>query len=481
MDLGHYTAKHRRELEDLLAGPEWQEALRSGLVEEVRAARLAPGRTRNFIDTVVNQLLAHNRARVSARIRAGERDEETLLDGLAQWPEGLAGCAPQLSFLGLNLTTSCNLATRCLYCNQPRLPATMTLADWRRLLAEVTESGAERGPYIYITGGEPLLLGEMVWGDEGLVRYATARGAAVNINTNALGLSAVVALRLIKAGLFRLHISLDTADEELQNQLYDGPYFQDILRGIYNLQLAREVVGVDYPVIHTNCVLTNRNLDTFPQLFAFLLSKHSQTADKSHPFFNDLFPHIIPVGGESNAALRPSADEFRRFYGEVWAQVAQLWEEHQARVGVPVEKRGALFGYFANPSLRVQHQGGLEAYVHAAAAGRYGELALARHCYVAPTQAAFTPDGEQFYCGSHAVRRIQPIGNGHERSVGASIAAGLAALRQLPQPEACYGCALATLYTNQAVEAKLRETVSAMLAGDLAALPEATPAEDELE
>jgi hypothetical protein len=82
---------------------------------------------------------------------------------------------------------------------------------------------------------------------------------------------------------------------------------------------------------------------------------------------------------------------------------------------------------------------------------------------VAPTQAYFTPDGYQFRCGSHAVRRQHSIGNIAERKVFDSIRSGIADLDQLPQEEDCYGCALATLYINQSVEAKLKAELQSML------------------
>ena len=58
--------------------------------------------------------------------------------------------------------------------------------------------------------------------------------------------------------------------------------------------------------------------------------------------FNDLFPHVILVGGSSNDALRPTAEGFRRFYEEVWPQVARRWDEEQAAMGIPQGKRLSL-------------------------------------------------------------------------------------------------------------------------------------------
>ncbi|MBW2092784.1 MAG: radical SAM protein [Deltaproteobacteria bacterium] len=296
-----------------------------------------------------------------------------------------------------------------------------------------------------------------------MIRFATERGAGVNVNTNAVMLSPEVALRFIKAGLSRLHISLDTSNKDLQNYLLNGERFDQVLEGIYNVQLARDLIGVSYPVIHTNCVLTNRNLDLFPELFAFILEKHKQTVDQEDPFYNDLFPHVIPVGGSSNDDLRPTKAEFKKFYKEIWPEVTRMWDRYQEKFGVPENKRGVLFGYFSNPFLRVKHQGGLDAYATVSSEGRYGKLALPKYCYVAPTQASFTPDGNQYRCGSHAIRHLLPMGNIKNKSVFENIKAGLSGHDALPQEEYCYGCALATLYINQYAEIQLKGNLKSML------------------
>ncbi len=459
----HYTPQHRLELETLLNSPAWQAAIDSGLVEEVKAERLEPGKARGFVPTVVDHLLMANKERAAALIAEGCSDRDRLLSLLADWPNALRHADPTISFVGLNLTSACDLDPRCLYCNQPEIESTVGVARWKSIIEEVASGAGEEGPYLYLTGGEPLTLGADLWGDDGIVRFATARRARVNVNTNAVNLTPEVALRLIKGGLARLHISLDAAEEATHNHLAGGNHFRRVLEGIYNLQLARDLVGVSYPGVHINCVLTNANLDLFPPLFAFLLERHKQTADNADPFYQDLFPHIIPVGGVSNAHLRPSAADFRRFYEQVWPQVGEIWDNFQASLGVSAEERKALFGPFTNPFLRVEHKGGLDAYVEVSAQGRYGALALARRCYVAPTQALFTPDGCQYRCGSHAIRRLLPIGNVADHSVLENMRAGIPGLAELPQEEHCYGCALATLYINQTIESKLTEELNSML------------------
>lgn len=460
IELADYTKEHKLELERLLCSTAWQGAIKSGLVEKVKAERIAPGNTRNFIDTVVNQLIEFNKERVGELIAQGCENRDYLLKELSKWPENLEGKNPKISFLGLNITAGCNLAPKCTYCNQPYIKSSVDLDGWKSIVEEVTANNNGGQPYIYITGGEPLILGKNIWGDNGLVRFATQKGAGVNINTNAAMLTPEIALRLIKAGLGKLHISLDTSNKDLQNHLRGRGSFEKTLEGIYNIQLARDIIGVSYPVVHTNCVLTNKNLNSFPQLFNFILEKHKQTADKKDSFYNDLFSHMIPVGG--NDYLRPSEDEFKRFYEKIWSEVCKIWDSYLESFGVPKSERKDLSGHFLNPFLRVNHKGGLDAYVKVSAEGSYGKLALSQNCYVAPTQASFTPDGNQYRCGSHAVRRILPVGNIRERGVFDSIRAGISDV-ELPQEEYCHGCALATLHINQSVESKLKEKLESMI------------------
>lgn len=459
MELGLYTPGHRQELEKLINSPAWQKVIKSGLVDAVKAERIEPNKTRNFIDAVLNQLLEFNMERVKKLVSEKQMNDDEILDELAKWPENLNGKDPFISFLGLNLTAECNFKPKCVYCNQPWVEPTVGLQGWKDIIGEATAGANGAGPYIYITGGEPLVLGETVWGDNGLIKYATERGAGVNVNTNAAMITPEAALYFIKSGLSRLHISLDTPYKELQNYLAGGDRFDKIMEGIYNVQIARDLVGSGYPVIHTNCVLTNKNFEHFPKLFEFILEKHTQSPDKANPFFNDLFVHIIPVGGRDNEPIRLKEDEVKRFYTEIWDEASDMWDEYQEKIGIPADKRGKLFGYFSNPFLRVKHEGGLDAYAKSAAEGIYGSLALSKHCYVAPTQAAFTPDGVQYRCGSHAIRHLFPIGKISERGVYDSIKSGIAENISLPQKEHCYGCALATLYINQAVESKLNEKV----------------------
>ena len=453
VDFSKFTPSHAQELESLVQEYAWQRVL--DFAEDVKRERLKPKENRNFIGTVIDQLLSFNEKRVKRMICEGVSDENVLLDEISRWPSGLNGKNSLISFLGINLTSDCNFKPRCRYCNQPCIEPSISLNAWKQVIEESTADSKDKGPYLYFTGGEPLLLGEKLIE---LIHYATERGAKVNVNTNATMITPWIALEMIKAGLSMLHISLDTADRKTQNFLFGGNRFDAVLRGIYNVQIAREIVGVDYPNIHINCVLTARNVDQFSALLAFLVEKKRRFRDRKDPLFGDLLIHIIPVGGYQNDWLRPLEQDFKRFYSEIWGRTVELWDHYQTNMGV--EEPIPLFGYFSNPFLRVEHRGGLEAYAKTSAEGVYASLAHTRHCYVAPTQATFTPDGTQYRCGAHAIGRVCPIGNGSD-GVYNNIGANILSSEAFPN-ENCHNCALATLYINQSAEDQLRARIVEM-------------------
>jgi len=265
----HYQPAQRERLRALGETPEWRELLarRTALRQwkaDVRIPPVAPAQ-----QIRANQYLRERNAeQVQKLLREGVIDEKVLVEALSDWKAALAGDDSfPLVFLGLVLTLDCCFLPRCLYCNQIWLPRRLTLDDWKALLSEASEPIP---PYVYLTGGEPLLLGAEVWGDDGLVAFATELGSAVNINTNAVLITPHVALQLVKVGLAKLHISLDSADPQVQGELFQGPErAKAVLNGLYNVQIAREVLGINHPQIHINCVLTRTEPVPVPCLAAF--------------------------------------------------------------------------------------------------------------------------------------------------------------------------------------------------------------------
>ena len=256
----HYQPAHRDRLRALAETPEWRGFLsRAAALRQWKVdTRLPPAAPSQQV-RANEYLRERNAERVKKLLRQGVTDEGKLVEVLGNWETALAGGDRfPIVFLGLVLTLDCVFTRRCLYCNQTWLPRRLTLDDWKALLSEAADPIP---PYVYLTGGEPLLLGAEVWGDGGLVAFATELGCAVNINTNAVMMTPHVALQLAKVGLAKLHISLDSTDPEVQRELFQGPGRAEAAwNGLYNVQIAREVLGVNHPQIHINCVLTARNM-----------------------------------------------------------------------------------------------------------------------------------------------------------------------------------------------------------------------------
>ena len=334
----HYQQEHREKLQALVDAPQWRRILERGTaLRQWKADVRLPPPTPGQQTAAAQYLKSHNEESVRRLLEQGVPDERVLMEALGNWETALPGDdSLPILFLGLVLTLDCSFLPRCLYCNQTWLPRRLTLDDWKGLLSEAARPTP---PYVYLTGGEPLRLGAEVWGDDGLVSFATELGCPVNINTNAALITPHVALQLVKVGLAKLHVSLDSTDLEVQNDLFQGRGRADaVWRGLYNVQVAREVLGANHPQVHVNCVLTARNLFGFPALLRSLLQMRKIRSEgfdgkiTGDPLFRDFAFHLIPVGGSENALLRPTAEEWKRFYTETWEEAEQVWQDYQSAV-----------------------------------------------------------------------------------------------------------------------------------------------------
>ncbi|MGQ9524282.1 MAG: radical SAM/SPASM domain-containing protein [Armatimonadota bacterium] len=457
----HYLPERARILQQRFQSAAWQTVARGGMLRQAEAGMLHPPGDPSPDAVVVDFLCAVNEHAVRARIANGERDAQVLLEELSRWPSPYDARPCGFTFLGLCLTFSCNLRPKCLYCNQRSTPHVLGDSDWRRLIQQaVSDSGC---PYVYLTGGEPLLFGRRLYGRDGLVAFATRLGCPVNVNTNAMLIGPEVALQLVASGLSRMHISLDSADAAVHDAMTGGDgRFARVVQALTDLQIAREVLGVNHPIIHINCVMTRHNAPGFPALLRMLLHmKRMRTPSASAPYradphLRDFGIHLIPVGGPENANRRLSAHEVVEFYRETWTRAAEVWELYQDEIGVPASERIDFdnWAFFTSAYKRVRHGGTLADYARACEDGQYGRLALGRKCYIVPSQAFVLPDGNQYWCGAHTVARPDPVGNVLRSGLVANIARKIKEIGRLPGPH-CRNCATATLYLNQAIEAAL--------------------------
>ena len=480
-DFSAFLPEHAARLSDLIRGPEWQAALADeSNIARLRESVIAAPDMPDPAGVLVGALKQVNEADVRARIAGGDRDVDALAWRLGEWPDEWTNEPPVLSFVGVYLTLDCNARPKCVYCNQLPVDGCLPMEEWGRLVSELIQGDGQK-PYFSYTGGEPLTCGDALYGPEGLIRQAATAGAPSNINTNAFDLTLEVALKIVHAGAARLHVSLDTPDPEVMDELAGGTgRFDLITRGLYNLQVARELLGVNHPVVHINCVLTTRSIFEYPKLVGFLLDRKRvatpgvEGPPRADPHFRDLGIHLIPVGGPQNADIRPTADDYERFFTRTWEAASDVWETYQDARGTEDEARVDYdnYAFFANPYKRVEYRGELRDYCEAVAESTQSTLALGKRCLVAPTQAFFLPDGCQHWCGGHGVSRPEPMGHRSTGSAQGSIASSPSSLRQYPN-EFCTGCPVATLFINQGAENALNETVKGWI--EEADSPPATP------
>ena len=472
-----YADEHAAALRRAFEGDDWRAAVAGGLAEDARRHMVTPPETEGVFDLPVRQLVTINESETRRLIGAGERDEERLLATLGTWPETWPDDLPvRLSFLGINTGYDCDMQPRCLYCNQQAVDIRLGAADWKRLIRQAVPPDG-KGPYVYITGGEPLMMGEELWGPDGLIREVTLAGAACNLNTNALALTPTVALGLVRSGLGRIHISLDTHRPEIQDALQqrEGRWSQTIA-GLRNVQIAKALLGAAHPVIHLNCVLTRLNADGFPCFLDFVVAMKPLPETGISP---DLDMHVIPVGGEANRELRLTAEGYARFFSDTWDAADSVWQRYQAERGIADDQRRRLHESvpFMSPYHRAEQRGGLADWARWAADGMPAALSLRERCYVAPTQAFVLPDGTHYWCGGHTVSRPAPVGCALSRGIADSIRSSVGQMAEVPSPY-CQSCAGATQAIDQIVEARLLQAVRSWLSPGEQAAPGPDPARD---
>ncbi len=136
----------------------------------------------------------------------------------------------------------------------------MSIAEVRRVIRVFKEDA--RIPFFSLTGGEPLLRGDL----EEMIRFARSLGLEVNLITNGILADARRARSLFKAGLRTAQVSVEGPEASLHDQLTARPgSFQATLAGIRSLQAA----GVS---VQTNTTISAVNAAAADSMPAFLKS-----------------------------------------------------------------------------------------------------------------------------------------------------------------------------------------------------------------
>jgi len=92
-----------------------------------------------------------------------------------------------------------------------------------------------------------------------MVALATARGIKTQTHTNGTLLAKKdFATRIVRAGLTRISIAVDSADEQTFSMVRKGGRLSDVADGIKAITEARAKAGARYPQIHIECLVANQ-------------------------------------------------------------------------------------------------------------------------------------------------------------------------------------------------------------------------------
>lgn len=154
-----------------------------------------------------------------------------------------------INYLRISVTDKCNL--RCVYCMPAEGVPLLRHEDMLSFeeIAEVTKTAVSMGvTKVRLTGGEPLVRRDIVTLVEMLSRIEGIQDFAMT--TNGILLESF-SQKLVKAGLHRVNVSLDTVDADLYAEITRGGDIRAVIAGL----VAARTAGLT--PIKLNCVIQN--------------------------------------------------------------------------------------------------------------------------------------------------------------------------------------------------------------------------------
>ena len=128
--------------------------------------------------------------------------------------------------------------------------------EFFNILNQLNEFGIKE---IYFSGGEPFSRKDMV----DILEKATSLGIICNISTNGSYLTQKIANKLKKLNINKVHISLDSMNEEVFNNFRGGDYFKPTIRAI---QLLKE----NNLYVRVGAVIWKENINELEEMVKFL-------------------------------------------------------------------------------------------------------------------------------------------------------------------------------------------------------------------
>jgi heme b synthase len=284
----------------------------------------------------------------------------------------------ELRLLFWETTAGCNL--ECIHCRRLDVSQQLMKTDMTtdEALTFVRQLAAFAKPILVLSGGEPLFRPDIFQ----IASGARECGLPVALATNGTLIDEVMAQRIVDAGIRRVAISIDGADEVTHDAFRRQPgSLAAALRGFRHLR----ALGMSMQI---NCTVTKHNIHQIETLYAKALELG---ADALHLFM------LVPVGcgvqiAQSN--MLP-AEEYERVLNWMYDK-SQLHQIHLKATCAPhyfrvMRQRAAADHVRVTPTHSphaAQHPGG----GHNMAALTKGCLAGSQICFVSHT-------GEVFPCG----------------------------------------------------------------------------------
>ncbi|HUJ08908.1 MAG TPA: radical SAM protein [Verrucomicrobiae bacterium] len=297
----------------------------------------------------------------------------------------------ELRLLFWETTAGCNL--ECIHCrrldvSQQLMKTDMTTAESLRFVSQLA---AFAKPILVLSGGEPLFRPDIFQ----IAEHARNRGLPVALATNGTLIDEPMAQRIIAAGVRRVAISIDGADETTHDQFRRQPgSLAAALRGFRHLRSR----GMSMQI---NCTVTRHNVHQVETLYVKALELG---ADALHLFM------LVPVGcGVQIAASNMlPAEEYERVLNWMYDK-SKLGEIHLKATCAPhyfrvMRQRMAEERKRAKNQLRIgkpsfpTHSDG-EAHPHDHSSNRSGMAAMTKGCLAGSAICFVSHTGEVFPCG----------------------------------------------------------------------------------
>ena len=171
----------------------------------------------------------------------------------------------ELNYLFWECTTRCNL--HCRHCGSDcktqATQADMPKEDFLRVLDSIASKTNPHDVFVIISGGEPLMRADL----EDCCAAIYAKGFPWGMVTNGLALTPERLVRLVKAGMHSITLSLDGLEDD-HNWMRGNP--QSFQRVDQALSMLARIPQLTYDVV--TCV-TRRNLTHLPDIRQYLISK----------------------------------------------------------------------------------------------------------------------------------------------------------------------------------------------------------------